>query len=436
MDNPSRRLHVVTECYPRPQALHHCAFAHRQLLGLRDSGWETEVLIPNGWYPPGAWRLARPWRSAKLASVPRGWAIDGIGVRDLSYRNPVPGRLLRQALGDRIAEALVRHLRDRAVAGQDVILVQFALPYGPAVREAAKVLGLPYVVQLRGDDVWVWPHRNDVSRRAFVETLSDARLVLGVSAALINEARHLAGRPLAAIAVVPNGIDLERFRPAQSPEERHAARAAFGIAEDEIAVLCVADFIVRKGWLDLLDALGDVPTDGNRVKLIAAAAAPVDELDLVAEARARTPSTSVEMRRGIAHDRLADLYRAADVFCLPSHWEGIANALLEAMATGLACVTTAVSGHPEVITTDVDGILVPPKDVAALRSALERVFSSVALRNELGRNARLRAEAVGDSRRAGRRLSALLEGVRSDAFASDVAQIDPYAVPEHIATGT
>jgi glycosyltransferase involved in cell wall biosynthesis len=321
------------------------------------------------------------------------------------------------------------------VIGRDVILVQFALPYGPAVRAAATALGVPYVVQLRGDDVWVWPHRNEGARSAFVDTVRDARLVLGVSGALINEARRLAAHPLAATAVVPNGIDLQRFRPARSADERLAARVALGITEDEIVVLCVADLIVRKGWLDLLDALGGVSPNGNRVKLIAAAAARVDEFDLFAEAKVRAPQISVEVKRGIEHARLGDVYRAADIFCLPSHWEGIANALLEAMATGLACVTTAVSGHPEVVTTDVDGMLVPPKNVPALRAALARVFSSVALRDELGRNARSRAEAVGDPQRAGMRLSTLLDGVRCDTFASDVAQVDPYAARERIPTG-
>lgn len=436
MIEAARRLHVVTECYPRPRALHHCAFAHRQLVGLRDSGWKIDVRVPNGWYPPVAWRLAPPWRSAKRASIPRAWAIDGIPVSDLRYRNPAPSRLLKQPLSDRIAEALVRQLRDRVVVGQDVILVQFALPYGPAVRAAARELGLPYVVQLRGDDVWVWPHRDELSRRGFVDTIRDARLLLGVSGALINEAQRLAGHPLAATAVVPNGIDLRRFRPARSPDERRATRAALGIKAGEIVILCVADLIVRKGWLDLLDALGGISTNGHPVKLIAAAAAPMDELDLVAEAKVRAPAVAVEVKRSLEHGRLGDLYRAADIFCLPSHWEGIANALLEAMATGLACVTTAVSGHPEVVATDADGILVPPKNVAALRAALARVLSSTALREELGRNARLRAEAVGDSQRAGRRLSALLDGVRVDTFASDVAQVDPYAAREHIATGT
>jgi glycosyltransferase involved in cell wall biosynthesis len=430
VDAGLRRLHVVTECYPRPNGLHHCAFAHRQLVGVRDAGWDVEVLIPNGWFPPVAWRVARPWRAAKLASVPKSWMIDGIPVSDLRYRNPAPSRLSRQPLTDRIAEALQHHLGGRALGGRDVILVQFALPYGQAVRAAARGLGLPYVVQLRGDDVWVWPHRGEGWREEFVATVRDADLVVGVSGALLDEARRLAGHSLHASAVVPNGIELDRFRPVRSAAERATIRGSLGLADDELVVLCVGDLLHRKGWLELLEALEGLSTASGRLKLMAVAASSVDELDLLAEAARRAPRLAVQLARGVDRDRLADLYRAADVFCLPSHWEGLANALLEAMATGLACVTTAVAGHPEVVTTEVDGILIPPRDVAALGGALERLLGSATLREALGRNARSRAEGVGDSRRAGARLSMLLDGVRGDAFASSVARVDPYASRE------
>jgi glycosyltransferase involved in cell wall biosynthesis len=435
VDARARRLHVVTECYPTPNGLHRCAFAHRQLVGVRDSGWEVDVLIPNGWYPPVAWRVARPWRAAKLASVPDSWAIDGISVRDLRYRNPAPSRLSRQSMTDRVADALVRELGGRTVPGRDVLLVQFALPYGRAVRGAASALGLPYVVQLRGDDVWVWPHRDDGWRADFADTVRDARLVLGVCGALLDEARRLTGHTLDSSAVVPNGVELDRFRPARSGAERAATRTSLGIGTDALVLLCVGDLLVRKGWLDLLDALGALASRGDPLNLIAVAASTVDEVDLFAEVARRAPHIQVRLERDVGRERLAELYRAADVFCLPSHWEGVANALLEAMATGLACVTTAVAGHPEVVTTEVDGILVPPKDVVALRVALERVLGSAALRDVLGRGARVRAEAVGDSRRAGARLSVLLDGVRGDAFASNVARVDPYALREPAAAG-
>lgn len=426
-DPAGRRLHIVTECYPRPAARYHCAFAHRQVAGMRAQGWDAEVLVPNGWYPPVAWRLARPWRVAKLASIPPRWSIDGIPVRDLSYRNPAPSRLMRRPVSQRIADSLIRELRGRARPGYDVLMVQFALPHGPAVRCAAAALGLPYVVQLRGDDVWIWPHRDRASRNAFAETVRDASLVLGISRALLEEARRLADDPLPRSAVVPNGIDLNRFRPPRSAAERQKYRSAAGIAHDALVVLCVGDLLLRKGWLDLLDALGSLSVERAEVRLVAAAAAPIQEFDLFGEAQRRASAVPVRLERNLDGERLADLYRAADVFCLPSHWEGLANSLLEAMASGLPCITTAVAGHPEVVTPHVDGVLIPPGDVGALRDALKSMLEHAATRQALGRAARLRAESVGTSLQAGNRLSVLLDAVRGNGFAADEAEIDPYA---------
>jgi glycosyltransferase involved in cell wall biosynthesis len=334
---------------------------------------------------------------------------------------------MRRPVSERITDSLTRELRDYC-GGRDILMVQFALPYGSAVRAAAKALGLPYVVQLRGDDVWIWPHRDQASRDAFSETVRDASLVVGVSRALLEEARRLADDPLSASAVVPNGIDLDRFRPAQSTAERQRARVSAGIANEELVVLCVGDLLVRKGWLELLDALGGLSPGPRRVRLIGAAAAAVQDFDLFEEARRRAPNLAVRLERNLQSDRLAELYRAADVFCLPSHWEGLANALLEAMASGLPCVTTAVAGHPEVVTTGVDGLLVPPRDVGALRDALRDTLEAPALRDTLARAARARAERVGDSMQAGRRLSVLLEAASVNAFAADEAGLDPYAL--------
>ena len=386
-------------------------------------------MVPNGWYPPLVWRLAPPWRAAKAANVPRAWQVDGVPVRALQYSNPVPSRLARRPTLDRVRDALIRELRQRVARGRDVLMVQFALPYGGVVREAAQRLGIPYVVQLRGDDVWVWPHRSEASKRAFADTLRQAQLVVAVSAALLGEARRLAEHALPNSAVVPNGIDVDRFRPAHSPAERDGIRAGFELKHDDMVILCVGDILERKGWLDLLDALGQVSMDRERLMLIGAAAAAVDEFALVEEAARRAPGLRVALKRDVDRATLADLYRAADVFCLASHWEGLANALLEALASGMPCVATAVAGHPEVISHGVDGLLVPARNVPALRQALDAVLGSTSMRRELGQLARSRAVAIGDSRRAGERLARLLDAARRETFAPEVARVDPYAMP-------
>jgi glycosyltransferase involved in cell wall biosynthesis len=91
-------------------------------------------------------------------------------------------------------------------------------------------------------------------------------------------------------------------------------------------------------------------------------------------------------------DDLVQLYQRASIFVLPSHHEGMPTALLEAMATGLPVVSTAVGGAREVVVHGENGLLVPPQKPAALAGALLTLLGDAALRNRLGRNARTTVE--------------------------------------------
>ena len=428
-----RRVWVITECYPRPCAPNHCAFAHRQMVGLRDAGWSVEALVPNGWFPPGLWALAPAWRNARRAHVPAGWTIDGIRVSDLTHQNRVPSRLSNpRSHVARVRDGLERRLRRESVAaGRDLLLAQFALPYGGAVRDVARKLGLRYAVQLRGDDVWVWPHKNAAAMRTFVETVAGASLLLAVSRALVEEARRLCGGTTPPDVVVPNGIDLQRFRPPSSHDERRRAREAAGLAPDEFAVLCVGDALVRKGWRELLAAVARLSSrdPASRITVLGAIGSSQKEIDLLTEASRVAPSVRFVLRENLTAQEVAELYRAADVFCLASHWEGMANALLEAMASGLPVIATAVAGHPETIADGFDGLLVKAKDVDALSDALSRLQTSPDFCAELGRRARERAVAVGDSRKAGARLARALDAAIVGDVPSELAKSNPYAPP-------
>lgn len=423
------RVTVVTECYPRPGKLGDCAFVHRQLVGVRRAGCAVRVLVPNGWYPPLIWRFARAWRTAHARATPSAWSLDKIDVRDVKYQNRVPGRLsYPRDMNSRVARALVHDSRiHHAKPERDILLCQFALPYGMAVREAASALGLAYVVHLRGDDVWVWPHQSPERLRTFVAALSGARMVVAVSQSLIDQARRLTGDTLPATAVVPNGIDLHRFRPAASTTEREGSRGLFGIRDDELVVLCVGDALRRKGWIELIEALGRVIDTHRRVMLLGLEARETAELNLVDVVKERAPRLRFVRRVGLSDSQLVAAYQAADVFCLPSHWEGIANALLEALAVGLPVVTTAVAGHPEVITDGQEGHLVPPRDVERLTEALLRLVESPELRGKLSRAARTRAERIGNSDQAGERLAMLLRGIMRGHVDHVLGSRDPYA---------
>ncbi len=93
--------------------------------------------------------------------------------------------------------------------------------------------------------------------------------------------------------------------------------------------------------------------------------------------------------RACAHEScdVPDLQSAAQVFVMPSLWEGLPLAMLEAMVAGRAIIASNVSGIPEAVTTEVEGLLVPPADEEALAHALARVLGDDTLCASLGRAA-------------------------------------------------
>ena len=98
---------------------------------------------------------------------------------------------------------------------------------------------------------------------------------------------------------------------------------------------------------------------------------------------------------GIAPLEMGELYRAMDAFILPSHNEGLSNAVIEAMATGLPVIATDVGGHNEFISHRKNGILIKPNNTNELIEALGKVVSTESYRSEIACNAREGAQLIG-----------------------------------------
>ncbi len=191
------------------------------------------------------------------------------------------------------------------------------------------------------------------------------------------------GVPPARMFRMANGVDLERFRPGPVPPEVEASlpprpRVAF-----------LGRLHPQKNLDRLLDAWPAVAarTAANLVLI-----GQGDDRDrLVEKARGLGLADRVHFA-GLAANP-ADLLRAADVFALPSVAEGMSNALLEAMATALPCLASAIGGNTDLIADGRDGRLVPPDDTAAWSAALLQVLEDPGLAATMGFAARARMEA-------------------------------------------
>ncbi len=207
------------------------------------------------------------------------------------------------------------------------------------------------------------------------------------------------------IAIIPSGVDCDRFRP-PSVSEREAARVRLGLAADAIAVGTVGMLEPRKGQRYLIDAMARLNGDGaepDRSIAAGGAAAPVGELrcliagggrlaeEIAAEIRQRRLDDSTRMMGLIDDPR--ELLWALDVFALPSLREGLGVAALEAMACGLPVIASAVGGLVEAVADGVTGIQVPAGDAGAIADAIARLAADRQLRVAMGAAGRMRASA-------------------------------------------
>lgn len=221
-----------------------------------------------------------------------------------------------------------------------------------------------------------------------------ADLFVGVSPRL-QQLFHSSELPREKFWLIPNGVDLERFRPGEQGE-RQALRQELGLPEGQALILFVGFFSHEKRPDLLFEAWTRIQAErllATGLVFVGATCSRYYEVDpgLAQKIRAEARRLGVEKQVvfvEVTHE-IEKYYQATDVFVLPSSREGLPNALLEAMATGLPCVASRLSGVTDVIIDHgVNGLLVSPGDAAALEGALRFLLRDPTRAQELGRRAR------------------------------------------------
>ncbi|MBP0443315.1 glycosyltransferase family 4 protein [Roseomonas sp. SSH11] len=225
---------------------------------------------------------------------------------------------------------------------------------------------------------------------------------LTVSEEEAGDARRLRihGNPVA----VRNGRDPARFRP--DPEARAAIRAELGAAPDEVVVTAVSRLVRHKGYPELLRAMESVP--GATLWVVGERLASDHGADLEPDFARAAALLGPRLRRlGYRHDTERVL-AASDIFCLPSHFEGLPMSVIEAMLTGLPVVATRIGGPREQVLDGETGLLVPPGTVEPLAAALNTLAGDAKLRARMGEAGRARALDLYDEKRVVERTLDLL----------------------------
>ena len=185
-------------------------------------------------------------------------------------------------------------------------------------------------------------------------------------------------------------------------------------ASDLSEILCVGRLTKAKGQHVLIDAVDRLTRQGRRVRLRLVGDGP-DGPSLRERAKQLENPNVVVFEGAVNQDNIRALYEAADIFCLPSLAEGIPVVLMEAMAMEIPCVTTHITGIPELIRSGSEGLLVAPSDLDGLVSALETLMDDAVLRERVAKSGRARILSDYDLGRNVERLATIFaERVKSE----------------------
>ncbi|WP_405373975.1 MULTISPECIES: glycosyltransferase [unclassified Microbacterium] len=299
-------------------------------------------------------------------------------------------------------------LADRALAERVTHLhAHFASVATTVARLASLLTGIPYSFTAHAKDIFHESVDDDDLARKF----SDAAFAVTVSD--FNLAHVRERMPRARVARVYNGLELDRF-PFSPPRERAG----------DLRVLAVGRLVEKKGFAVLVDAAAMLRATGIRLTVDIVGGGELQG-DLAARIAERGVGDVVRLSGPRPQHEIAALLADADVFVAPcvvgadGNADGLPTVLLEAMASGTPCVSTAVTGIPEVIRDGRTGLLCEPGSVAELADALRRLAAGEVDTARMAEAARRLVEAEFDSHGQARVLASLTADAVASAHPAD-----------------
>lgn len=330
--------------------------------------------------------------------------LDGLTIHRLSATGVSGASKLKSTLP--AARWLIRHRHD-----YDLVHCHGVNPLEWSAMLAGLITKKPYVLKIPlsnflnyagAKDGFIMPASGKVS---FFSRITRLLFILPILKFVRKNLIRRAGRVLAIspeikdtlnknglknISDLPNGIDTDFFAPA-TPDEKAALRNRLGLSTETVVFVYSGRLAVEKNLTTLLTAWNHYRRRSGYVE---------SKLILLGTGRGQYYSTEKELRQMAsdyilndvifagAVDNVIDYLRAADVFILPSLWEGMSNALLEAMACGLPAIASDIPGNRALVEHEKSGLLFDPGSPKILADCLECLAGEPLFRAALGKRAR------------------------------------------------
>ena len=299
----------------------------------------------------------------------------------------------------------------------DAMHAHFATSATRVANLVGRMIGVPYSVTAHAKDIF----HEDVAVESLRKKLGGARFVVTVSNYNRLYLTQLLGRDSAEIRTLYNGVDRKRFRPPHAPRQLNL-------------ILGVGRLVEKKGFAILVDACAILRDNGIQFTCKIVGKGPL-QATLQNQIDTLNLSDCVKLVGAQPQDGVLRLMRQSTLFALPcvvgkdGNRDGLPTVLLEAMATGLPAVTTTVTGNPEIVDHERNGLLVPPNDAVALAASLQQLLEDTEKRTEFGLAASKKVDVAFDIRTNVGKLYEWLSEPTAPMFEPDTHESEPLPLP-------
>lgn len=299
---------------------------------------------------------------------PGFWKVLPTFFKDL-LRDPTPNRVRRFGQAMVLAREYAQHY--------GMLYAHFLHTPCSVARYAAIIADKPFAISAHAKDIWTiqeWEKR---------EKLADCQWLVTCTK---GGAEHLdALAPKGKVHLVYHGLDLTRF----PPSSKRASNRDGSSKSKAVRLVTVGRAVSKKGIDCLLEALAELP-DTLHWTWTHIGGGPLRD-DLINQSNALGISDKCEFRGAMPQSEVLETYRESDLFVLPSRIDengdrdGLPNVIVEAQSQRIAVISTNISGIPELIDDQKNGILVSPDHKDDLRAAIEKLCRDPKLRNQMGK---------------------------------------------------
>lgn len=369
------KILVITNLFPNSIEPTRGIFNFQQFKTLASlPGVEIKIIAPVPWFPK--LKIKKEWYNFSL--IPNKEMLSNFEVYHPRY--VVIPKILRALDGIAFFFGIMLTVKEiQKEFSFDCIFATWAYPDGFGSALIAQMFKKPFFIKVHGSDIDI--HIKSRFRKKMVAC------ALQKSAKIISVSQNLKGKMVSLgiaqdkIAVIPNGVNTELFKPLDQIE----CRKTLGLPLDKKIILFVGNLKRDKGVIDIVDAVFRLSGEKKIDAFLAIVGdGPLkEELEKKAADLSLLPS-NILLSGSRPHNEIPVWMNASDVFCLPSYHEGCPNVILEALACRKPVVATTVGAIPELINKLKCGNLVPTGNVNMLEKALLEVLSSSNIPEQIG----------------------------------------------------